>query len=686
MPPIGPARCLGARVGLTGDLVMTAEQRTLPIPARGLAAALAFASALALGFAPAAAQEREPEKKEGSATLFLRVLPKPGARLLTAPEGDVAGPVAPLMPLYVYKDGEGAQEGWTEVGRGIRSGPEGWVKDDFLVPWDQNIVAAFANRAGRERQIMFDGYDSLMHVVRHESPISMARELRRKAVEEGAAENVMTLEPEDFVDISENFYLLPILDWRQEEHPMTFELMKAMEVASLPLREQEAEAPPPEKPSAGVIFVIDTTISMEPYIEATRNAVREIVGRLRGSEAGERIRFGAIGFRDSPEAARAASPDRDVEYRTREYLSLSPDQEPDAVLAAFDGMEQARAATVGYAEDAMSGIWQALFSPAWESSGPGGEPIRLRYVVVISDASPKSPSDESLPEGIRGQDWENVRTLAAQPQTSVTLMAIHLKTADGIGNHRAAEAAYRAMTQRPDGRDLYTRVDITGGADPAAAFRPVIEQLADYVAADIQIPTEELMTAAEEGELSAEEEASLAMRLRWLGRDVDAGAPPLIRAWVLDRALENPLKPALDFRLLITKNQLSTMSDVMREVVAIGDGLGGEETRGRFFELLKGAVARISRNPDALVNDEFETLDQAIGEFLEGLPYESPILGLTSDQWDSMGTERIEWLDRARAKLRMYEYFHDDPANWTALYEGAPEGEHVFAMPIEALP
>jgi len=649
---------------------------------RAMAVAAALSWVHAVGGADA--QDRAPLLVEGKSTVYQRVLAKPNATLHAQPGGPAGSEIRPFQPLYVYAR---RPDGWIEVGRGRATGPEGWTSGDRVVEWRQNIVVSFSNAAGRERQLLFETEEALMRVVRHESPIGVARELRRRAIEEGpgAAEGVVAIEPREYIDINENFYLFPILDWRIEEHPMTFTQMRSLRVASLPLEEADPNETEEAAPSAGLVFVIDTTRSMEPYIEATRQAVREIVDRIRGSPVGENIRFGAVGFRDSPEAARRIDPARDVEYRTRVYLPLAADQSPEDVLRGYGDMEEARASTVNFHEDAVAGIIDAIGFPGWEDAAPDGRPVRQRYVVVISDASPKPPGD---PDALHRYDPAGVAEIAAS--RGITIAALHLRTPDGAPNHRAAEAAYTEMTRTPTtGRPLYFPVDLTSrtaARNPVGAFRPAVDQIVSFVVEEHARTIDDLLRTREQRELSPLEEASLAMRLAWLGRDRDVGAPEIIEAYTIDYALEDPLTPALDVRLLLTKNQLSTMSEVLREIIAIGETAQGDADGGDFFELLRGAFARLAQDPDNLVNTRFETLDEAVGEFLGDLPYQSPLLGITPEDWASMGSQRRVLLDRVTSRLALYEHFHDDPSVWTALYEGAPDGEHVFAMPFEMLP
>ena len=177
----------------------------------------------------------------------------------------------------------------------------------------------------------------------------------------------------------------------------------------------------------------------------------------------------------------------------------------------------------------------------------------------------------------------------------------------------------------------------------------------------------------------------LAMELAYLGEVLDTRAPEVFEAWIADRALEDARKISVEPRLLITKNQLSTLSEVLSTVLEVGERTQGGGANN-FFNQLKGAVSRMANDPRMLVNAEFETLGSAFGEFLEGLPYRSRIMEITEDRWENMGTGRRQIIDDLRSRFLLYERWHDDPDLWVPLNDNASDGEHVFAMPFEALP
>ena len=51
-----------------------------------------------------------------------------------------------------------------------------------------------------------------------------------------------------------------------------------------------------------MVFVIDSTISMEPYIDRTREAVRRIYDTVEKAGIGRQVKFGLVAFRSSTKA------------------------------------------------------------------------------------------------------------------------------------------------------------------------------------------------------------------------------------------------------------------------------------------------------------------------------------------------------------------------------------------------
>ncbi len=57
------------------------------------------------------------------------------------------------------------------------------------------------------------------------------------------------------------------------------------------------------------------------------------------------------------------------------------------------------------------------------------------------------------------------------------------------------------------------------------------------------------------------------------------------------------------------------------------------------------------------------------------------------DTWSRWGTQRqLDFVNRVKSKLRLYERYNADTARWVSLAEGSPPGEHVYPVPLHDLP
>ncbi len=628
---------------------------------------------------PAAhAQEERPLLIDGTSTLYQRVLTRPGTPRVDSPDGVIQDRYPAFQPLYVFaRDGP-----WLKVGGAAGLPAEGWVNEDATIGWRHNVVAVFTNTAGRERQLLFSDLESLDSLIHSEAAVSLARELRRSVDEGGSGgdSGVISIEPAEYVDINnaDTFYILPILEFHEDFHPMSADLFLKMRVASVPLQGESGAGTSLSEDSirdsdAGVMIVLDTTRSMEPFIAETLEVMEEEIRRIAGTQTGERVHFGILGFRDNPDAAEG------IDYRVRVFAPLERGAAIDAPLAALSSMEVARVSTPGYNEDSLAAIRHALEETDW---APDGEEFVKKLVILVTDAGPKHARDSNAETGI------NAAALRAMArEQNVGIIVIHLLTPDGLANHEYAASQYRDLAAAL-GHVFY--YPVTGGRqDFGDEIRATITRVMSQVSTNLEGELTRVPEPDETGDVPEGAELDvlgLAMELAYLGRVLETRAPDVFEAWMADRALEDPRKLAVEPRLLITKNQLSSLRDVLAAVLEVGESTQAGGAANDFFSQLQGAVSRMAQDPDRLINTGFDTLGSAFGEFLEGLPYQSRVMEITQERWDNMGTGRRQIIDDLRSRFLLYERWHDDPSLWVALYDDAPDGEHVYAMPFDALP
>ncbi|MFZ9635236.1 MAG: VWA domain-containing protein, partial [Alphaproteobacteria bacterium] len=177
-----------------------------PMRLAAAAALAALALALAQPASIATAQERRPLLIEGKRNLYQRVIARPGATMTPEPRPGAGRPVPGFSVHYVYE----RRDGFLLVGEGSDGRVSGWMPAERAIDWKQTLVAAFTNPAGRERAMFLRDEETARRLWLAGSRAEDARRLR-----EGANANadgpVVALEPENHVDITRQFYLLPIL-------------------------------------------------------------------------------------------------------------------------------------------------------------------------------------------------------------------------------------------------------------------------------------------------------------------------------------------------------------------------------------------------------------------------------------------------------------------------------------------
>ena len=196
---------------------------------------------------------------------------------------------------------------------------------------------------------------------------------------------ILAVEPDDAQGAvsRSRFYLMPIL---KVDTP--FEGTKLLEVASIDPGsagdKPDANAPKDAKddgvPRTGIAMVIDTTISMKPYIDQSLNVVRAIFDSVAKDKLDDKVSFGIVAFRNSTKA----SPK--LEYVTKVVSDFRDATKRGELEKALSGLEEAKASSHSFNEDSLAGVKAALDELNWQ-------PYANRVLLLITDAGPLPLSD-----------------------------------------------------------------------------------------------------------------------------------------------------------------------------------------------------------------------------------------------------------------------------------------------------
>ncbi len=674
--------------------------------------------------APAAmAEARKPVPIEEGSPLPLRVLTRPKAVLYgdASEAKPIEGQLPVFKPFFVYTrpggESRATGDGWYEVGTDEKGTIAGWIKTSDVFEWKQTMCLTFSHPQGRKPVLMFEEEETLDALLK-EMPDKRDGDVAKLYTDiDGAATTplpedfpVISVEPKLAVDITKQFYLLPILEHKtitmesyegrmlrlaavsgkadeKREKPADIRVnQEALKAATV--TEQDA-AVTQKDATFDIVWVMDTTRSMQPYIEEVRNTLQTMSKNLAAKpEMAERIKFGLIAYRDSEEI-------KDIGYLTKNF---TPElQDVNAFVTTLGGVKETKTDSVDLNEDMFAGVKTAIESAPWRANS-------MRYVIVVGDAPSHEPGHKWNSTKL---DEKSLRELATQ--NNVTILGIHvapkvkkkynrlaLKQFTALtANEGALEAGFWTISSKD--KNIFVEkskqfTDSLSGAlenmvaQAAAAATPTPKPAAatEEKAAEAVAPKPPV---AKPGELTQEglDNIIKAATVKWLGRAAEAQAPNDIEAWVTDKDLEDPSIQALEVNLLVTKRQLDSLAVMLNDIITAG----AEAQMGSadFFTSLQAVSATASRNADQLAKAKSLQESGFVPAFLKGLPYESQIMTMSSELWESLGPdEQDQFIEGLRAKVAAYQSIHGTPDLWYALNQGDAPDDYVTAVKLELLP
>ena len=670
-----------------------------------------LAAALILPAAPLGAGERLPVTIGENSELPLRVLTRPAATLYQDKEGTTVLqsnlPTFRSFFVYTRPAGEelGAGSGWYEVGTDDKGKIAGWMKAEDIFEWKQTMCLAYTNPEGRRPVLMFDD-DAFLGELAGKAEDKRSEDAAGfyKAIDASAAEGkplpadfpIVSMEPKMAVGEKSGFTLLPILehaaitmDGREArllriaavnssaKDRVKSDIRQNTETLQQVTTTSESKAKTLEDMKFDVVWVIDTTSSMRPYIDKVREVMKGVSETIAANpKLSGKIAFGAWAYRDSAEIA-------GLEYVTKNF---TPELLPiDSFLPA---MEQIRETTVDsqtFDEDVFSGVSDAINQTAWR-------PDALRIVILVGDA----PGHEAGHKwNASGMDPQTLRALAGEK--NVMLYALHLNPPNAKKYNRVAARQFKELSRNAGSdRPFYWSI--------SSADVPAFGQAAQELAGSVTLFAEDAEKAFKESRPAAPEAgpepASTAAQaptrddimrslraaaVEWLGAREGVAAPRDIEAWVVDKDLEDAARQSLEVRLLLSKAQLDALSTLLKDVLKAGaqNQVSGED----FFSSLQTASAVAARDPDMLAQAETLGKSGLAPSFLEGLPYKSRLMSMNNELWAGWGPdEQDAFLSNLEAKIRAYQAIHDDTSLWFALNEGDDPSEYVAPVPLELMP
>jgi hypothetical protein len=632
--------------------------------------------------APVAGSDR-PLLMAGKHSLYQRVLSTPGARIASEPGGKPGEEVVPFTAFYVYGRTEMAGKQWIEVGTDRHGSRAGWLPGADCIEWNHGLTAAFRDPTGHDRVLLFENSDALRQLAGQSSLKTYQRLYAEAAQGQPSADSpVVAIQPPGYIDIREDFYLVPI--HRYEDVYLGSEKARMLQVSSVPLDSAPGSTAGrgagKRGYTAGLVFVVDSTLSMQPYIERTRQAVTTIFDTLGKADLLGQMNFGLVAYRDNVSAAPG------LDYLVRTYVDLDEGRDAQGFLSRLKSLRDASVSSRDFTEDAYAGVKQAIEGIDWAGHD-------ARYIVLVTDAGAREAND---PLSSTGLDAASLRQMAQQK--GIAIFVLHLLTAATMPDQAADAEQYRQLADFPGIGSLYYGV-ATGNIEE---FGRVLDALAGQITGQVQMAASNkqapVPVPASDNAQLAELQARVAklgyaLRMRYLQKGSDGEVPNVFDAWLLDRDFRDPTRSTLDVRVLLTRDQLSDLSDVLTQVLeAAEDGLLSPQN---FLSELQSLAATATRDPEMLGATTTTTAGGGnsladmgfMREYIEDLPYTGEVMGLSLDDWQSWSTQQqIAFLHRLEEKVGYYRALHDHTDLWVSLGGGPISGDSVYPIELDLLP
>jgi len=677
----------------------------------------------------------KPVMIDGKKMLPLRVLVRPFSNIYAknSLESDIVMSNVPaLKPFYVYHkptpEEIELEDAWYQVGTNTRGKIIGWMQAKDVLEWKQTMCLVYTHPEGRKPLLMFDRESDLQNL------LNLPEENRTKKIEEyyrAIADNqipknfpIKSIEPKRALDWKKEFYFLPILASKTVEFGNR-EARVLKLTASTNSRANARESTDIKKNDSyrenanvksttikkkeikilklDIVWVVDTTVSMRPYIDRTVAVIKDASQTIaQSSDTNIAINFGIWGFRDS----RLDIPN--IGYTTKNYTDkLVPIEQFSQILESVD---TTKVDSVDYPEDLFSGMNNAINDTSWSDNS-------MRFIILVGDA----PSHRSGHKwNLSGQNEETLRIMAND--RGINIFAIHIFNPKAKKFQELALEQYKTLSinkgnTEPSFKEiLSTDIDqfqeFTD--DITKVFTDSIQKLKVHFASinskikestpengstkasgemafsddNQEVDIDDVLAGDKDDNTTAKVLASRMFRsalIEWIGSQGDTKAPRDIVAWAIDKDLENPSIPSVEVRLLINKRELDSLATTLDSIIKAGTrgSVSGED----FFSLLQATTAMVSRDPNMIRQVKRMTDTGLIPEFLMGLPYKSQLMAMDNEQWDSLSVdEQTEFIDSMSSKVDTYRRIHDSPEGWIRVNPDDDPDEYIYPISLDLLP
>jgi serine/threonine-protein kinase PpkA len=618
-------------------------------------------------------------------SLPLKILTRPDSSLFAEPS-DSAKVVNAAVPAFTTWVAASMRDGWYQVTDAVSRPASGWMRAADVMEWRHHMVVSFTHPGNRSRNIFFMEKASLSDLMK--LPRDQRRTRWNQFLDPAAKETttqVAGFEPEGWLREKNQFYVLPILDQDlMMDSGQELMLLKVAAASKTRGSQEPPETPTKSQPKLDIVFVMDLTRSMGPFVDATLKMLREIAAKVGDDADADAVRIGLWGYRDDPKLCPG------IEFNTKNFTPKL--QNLPEFLKTLEAVRETKTDSIDYAEDVLAGVHDAIEHTNWRDGS-------ARFILLVGDAPGRVPGESESeckvtpkPEGTTsGMDTRGIRARANDK--SVYVSAFYLESPKWKGFTERGLNQFRELSSNPGSSSPDCK--LLSGRNPdeytkaASLWASRLGENLKSLAVDGKLPEESMVdpdkTSPEEaGRVMADNVFRNAF-IEWSSSQEDLEAPRDIQGWVSDKDPNDPSRVTMEPGVLLNKTQLSGLRDRVSDLL---DALQRQQIEGGdFFRQLQTVVTISGRDPERLGEAASLMESRYFADFLTGLPYKSKVMAMTRDDWRELGADRASQLaNEMKSKVKYYTEVYTDASKWNRLNDSADSGAFVAPILIDMLP
>jgi serine/threonine-protein kinase PpkA len=589
---------------------------------------------------------------------------KPKARILKEPSASaesVNDNVPGFSSYLVTKTEAVSNETWYQVAisgpAGTPGQPQvlGWMKETEVLPQPHRLVASFANDANRDKLVIFRQRENVISMAglpaeKRATEYDQLWDESQSVLVGGKTPRgdfpVVAIEPDVSPEIFKTFYVMPVL----QADPMMIDKTPARVVKLACATMQSSGPVKTEAVDVDVVFIVDTTGSMQPFINQVVGLCRQMAQSLQDGKT--RYRFGCWGYQDSTKK-------KGIQYLTKNFTpTLLP------VAQFTDNLSEVKAnipTEDEYEEALLDGVLDAVTKTNWR-------PNAGRLAILVGDAPPLERTFQGDFEGNgKGLDLKGVRLVADTQR--VNIFAINIQDPGYKSYHKKAERTYSALSTNR-GATSAAFYPVAGGS--AEAFGQVAGTLINTAIAILRMQAGEQIAMPQ---VTKEYLEKVDFLLKPLVRDIaskkqDKQAPSFEIGWALNRGFKKTNSPIFEVCVVATRAELDSCVKNLTPLMESGQN-GTFSSKERYENVQKLILQVFYPNLTS-------TKDQ--------LPYDSKILKTSFEELQQKSPQELtEFWDLVEAKVNGMREKQSENC-WAPIHENATPDEEVTAIPLDGIP